>query len=333
MPGAHDRRGFFKQLLRDAVQAADEARSIFAWEDVVPRSEAEGWLPEGELRQETLPAPAAQRAASLDDVRDLCAELGLAACADEAEAAARASIRLTRNADGSSRLGGLPDVPAGFEWPRWEGEELAFLGQVQLDELPESSLPRRGTLLFFFALSSEPSGMSPSDAGACHVVFVAEEATERLERNTSLPQLAVEASAELTLPLEPPPAVEEAVDLEAWATLREQLAALQGVQVEDRAEDYHALHRLLGYPDGFAQGMELDAQLVGNGVDLMGAEGYTDPRVDELEPGAASWRLLFQLSSDNDLGVSLGYLGRLYVWIREDDLRAGRFDDVRAFVR
>jgi hypothetical protein len=78
--------------------------------------------------------------------------------------------------------------------------------------------------------------------------------------------------------------------------------------------------------------MELDAQLVAHGIDL-DDEPYASPRTDELSPGAADWRLLLQLSSDDEVGVELDYLERLFVWIRDEDLRSGRFDRVRAFVR
>jgi uncharacterized protein YwqG len=330
MGEAHDRRAFFKELLRGAVQAAGEVGSLIEPERPAADEEVSDAT---ELRQETVPAAAARRLASGDDLRELCAELGLEAWADEAVALARSSIRLTRGAGRGSRLGGVPDVPASFEWPRWQGEELTLVTQVHLAELPESALPRSGTLLVFFALAAEPAGQQPADAGGCSVMFVAEGPTDRADGHSALPELAVVPSAELTLPLEPASVVREAADLEAWMQLREQLAALQGVEAEDRAEDYHALHRLLGYPDTLADDMELDAQLVANGVDLTGADRYFDPRITDLEPGAADWRLLFQLSSDTDLGVSLGDYGRLYVWIREDDLRAGRFHGVRAFVR
>jgi hypothetical protein len=203
---------------------------------------------------------------------------------------------------------------------------------VRLDELPESPLPPSGTLLVFFALTSKPSGMRPWDGGACRVMHVADGPKERVERDRALAELPVVPSAELTLPLEPS-LLGDTADIGAWTRLRERLAALQEVELEETSAAYHALHRLLGYPDVLVDGMELEAQLVAHGVDLTGADHYVDARVEELRPGAASWRLLFQLSSDDDLGVALGDYERLYVWIREGDLASGRFDRVRAFVR
>jgi uncharacterized protein YwqG len=70
------------------------------------------------------------------------------------------------------------------------------------------------------------------------------------------------------------------------------------------------LHRLLGYPEELQARMELDCQLASHGTDLAG----------ELA-GASEWRLLLQLSTDDEVGFYWGDgLGRLYIWIRERDL-------------
>jgi hypothetical protein len=72
----------------------------------------------------------------------------------------RASIALrTRNAGaadrrpGATRLGGLPDLPAGATWPVRDGYEFDFIGQLGLDELApfdvEDRLPHQGLLSIF----------------------------------------------------------------------------------------------------------------------------------------------------------------------------------------
>src|SRR5687767_2161561 len=76
---------------------------------------------------------------------------------------------------GQSRIGGIPDVPAGFEWPRWApsrqredkfGEPwhpeaatpLGLIAQIDLSVLPQvdEGLPGRGWLYFFYDRYCEP---------------------------------------------------------------------------------------------------------------------------------------------------------------------------------
>jgi uncharacterized protein YwqG len=54
------------------------------------------------------------------------------------------------------------------------------------------------------------------------------------------------------------------------------------------------------------------------------------PRAEQLRTGAASWRLLLQLDTDDDLGWMWGDVGRLYFTIRQEDLAA--YDFSRAWM-
>jgi hypothetical protein len=55
---------------------------------------------------------------------------------------------------GKSRFGGLPDLPAGMDWPVCEAGPIPFLAQVNLAELPSTAgrelLPEHGMLSFFY---------------------------------------------------------------------------------------------------------------------------------------------------------------------------------------
>jgi uncharacterized protein YwqG len=56
--------------------------------------------------------------------------------------------------------------------------------------------------------------------------------------------------------------------------------------------------------------------------------GYQDPRAKALEAGAADWRLLLQVDSDENATMMWGDTGRVYFWMRDEDLRAARFERV-----
>lgn len=43
--------------------------------------------------------------------------------------------------------------------------------------------------------------------------------------------------------------------------------------------------------------------------------------------GAGDWHLLLQIDSDDDTGMMWGHAGRIYYWIREQDLMVRVFDE------
>jgi len=52
--------------------------------------------------------------------------------------------------------------------------------------------------------------------------------------------------------------------------------------------------------------LELECQLVTNGLYLGDLSGYKDPRRKELEPGADDWTLLIQIDSDDKAKMMWG---------------------------
>ena len=50
------------------------------------------------------------------------------------------------------------------------------------------------------------------------------------------------------------------------------------------------------------------------------------PKSQGLDKNAARWNLLLQVDSNEDIGMMWGDMGRLYLWITEEDLKACRFD-------
>lgn len=73
--------------------------------------------------------------------------------------------------------------------------------------------------------------------------------------------------------------------------------------------------------------MELECQLVTNGLYCGDSSGYKDPRAESLKAGAANWKLLLQLVSDDDLGVMWGDSGTVYFWVEEQAASVGRFEN------
>lgn len=238
---------------------------------------------------------------------------------------------------GVSRFGGEPDFPVDGEWPSNRGRPLDFLLQVNLSEVSpfdgSALLPSSGLLSFFYDLQEQPWGFDPNDLGGFRVVF--SPPTTRLaprevpNAEYRWPEMGISFCQTSTLPHVGSRAMER---FESEANLSEQ----QWERYLDFVEEYEAQfypqgsgrHRLLGHSANVQGDMQLEAQLVTNGLYCGDQTGYEDPRARGLEDGADEWMLLLQLDSDDGADFMWGDGGMLYFWIRSGDLRQHRFDKV-----
>jgi hypothetical protein len=321
-----DRRGFFKELLREAVGVAQELSSTVQ----------AAMEPDDDDRVPPSPARPATAVVDEETLLELSCDVGLAHRADDLRRCARVSVRLTRDGVPSrSRLGGVPELPPGFVWPSWRGRELGFLAQVDLAEVtaidPDTPCPHRGLMLFFYDLSTRPSGLSPADRGSCRVLVVDGDLRAAEAHAPALRGSPLELSRELMLPgawsFEA-----EALELtyeerDAWDELRERLANAQGVELEETSADRIALHRLLGYHEEIGREVAVDCALAAAGIDAQDTEVDGAHR-DAMDIDAREWRLLLQVSAEHS-----AWFERLYVLIRDGELRTSTFDGAWAVCR
>lgn len=303
-----------------------------------------------------------------EDLRELLAAADLSRIADAVERLALPSVRLTtRLVDeaamplGASKIGGLPDLPPGQAWPeveislpapgppgssapnlvpamRQERIALGFIAQFNLVEVApydvEGLLPPAGMLYFFFS----QEGYFNAERFAESWKVLAYDGDLAALRRVPPPHnlladeryraRAVAFSREITLPRDFPPAPEMVgrpgpgaglTDSEdgAYRRVREQLAGVAEGQG-------YTFHRLLGHPEPVQDEMQLECQLESHGLTI-GAGG---PRAAALAPGAADWRLLLQIDTD-EAGDAFGWgdCGRIYYWIRRQAVPRRDFAD------
>lgn len=233
---------------------------------------------------------------------------------------------------GTSKLGGKPDLPPGFNWPVFEDSPLSFLAQLNLLDFKqydtEGILPPEGMLYFFYNNEKQPWGFDPADRGNWLVAY-SKMPYQQLSRTIPPPELyrnGMFKTGKLSFYLED--------TLPGWEALPIQSLNLDGEELDKYlllAEQVNSLndpiiHRLLGYPQEFQGEMQLECQLVSHGLYMGDADAYNDPRVNELKPGARNWQLLFQLDSEQNLGMFWGDVGRLYFWISQDALKTRHFE-------
>jgi uncharacterized protein YwqG len=264
----------------------------------------------------------------------------------------------------ASKFGGVPRVPRAFEWPHWNATlwlesqirfheqymmmpwakgaiahrkeqldqpefPLAFLAQLNLAEVnaisADLNLPSTGQLLFFCDLANSTWGFDPASRGSSLVLHISDdeplelgETPDNLDEEHKYVPCSLELELEQTLSTDLHP---YGVDLQTYEN--DQYESL----IESLIRQIRPIHRLGGFPEIIQNPMELECQLVTNGLYCGDSSGYNDPRAKVLQTGAADWRLLLQIDTDDEPGWMWGDCGRLYFWMREADIRSRSFEN------
>jgi uncharacterized protein YwqG len=242
-----------------------------------------------------------------------------------------APISIDRLNAGQSRFGGLPDLPRDFQWPRYDGLALSFIAQLDLADIaaqaPVLPLPVVGSLAFFYDSEQRTWGFDPKDRGSAVVAYFPGPASALVRTaipadvsGGQFPCCALTYTPDQNLP-------------DAWSLYYDpelsenERTLLFNYQDAVRDVSNAPRHRIGGHADCVQRPMELECQLVTNGLYCGSAAGYEDPRAPILAAGARDWRLLLQIDTDDNAAMMWGDCGTIYYWVREEDLRAQDFDN------
>lgn len=244
-----------------------------------------------------------------------------------------------------THFGGAPLLPPDFIWPEYGGRPLSFLAQIDCAEMhpldQEQLLPEHGILSFFYELDSQKWGYDPQDAGCARVYWFAE--TSELHE-TAPPQML---APEFRLPLISASAV-RMFDLPSYS----EGAAYYGLDAllpdEDNYDAFDEYERcrcgwendirikLLGYADEIQGDMLYECEAVSRGYNLgSGPLSLPEAEQQEILEKAQDWILLFQLDTleTDNFYLMFGDSGRIYFFIRREDLAARRFDRVQLILQ
>jgi uncharacterized protein YwqG len=242
------------------------------------------------------------------------------------------SLQIIRSANLTrSHLGGQVTVNLEREPPKLNGALIPLIAQLDLEEISACHvfdwLPKFGTLLFFYDYKSQASwGFDPKDKDTFSVIYVETRADPILhesttERSENMQAVSVEFREKKSFPSEERQQVRSlnlsGKEFEQW------------IKFEHEAFDGEHQHQIGGFPSNIqSDAMELECQLVSNGIYCGGPEGYSDPRVPKLSNGQLDWRLLLQIDTDEEnLNVMWGDSGRLYFWVRHQEASMGQFQN------
>ena len=237
----------------------------------------------------------------------------------------------------STHFGGQPDVPADFQWPRYQGKgynyeceerPLTFLAQFNCAEFTALDarhiLPDHGLLSFFYEMDSQPWGFAPEHKGGLKVYWFEDLSTlsraefpEDMEEDFQFPAINIKAHTDLSYP--------------GWSDFIQKFPeedddeAFESVQKELNIEEPEECSKLLGWADVIQDSMYEECDLVTKGYYLGNPEGYAKITPDDRQAAETAmdrWQLLFQLDmvETDDFELMFGDCGRLYVFIKKEDL-------------
>lgn len=227
---------------------------------------------------------------------------------------------------GQSKIGGQPDLPKNQTWFKENnGKSLGFLAQINLSEARQfdksSQLPSTGLLYFFYSAEQEAWGFDPKDKDKFKVFYFNGNLTdlERSDFPSDLPEHSKYKTCKLSFA--------NSISAPNWES-----DIVNGLLTSEEQDAYVELTvdgeitKLLGHADNIQGTMEDECQLVTNGLYCGDPSGYNDPRAEGLKKDANQWILLFQIDSIDKAGMMWGDVGRVYFWIKKDDLKKKDFD-------
>lgn len=273
-------------------------------------------------------------------IRAACRKAGRAWLAPKIMSLAKPCVRLALNrvpdeehTVGKTRVGGLPDLPADFDWPHWKNEPLSFLAQIELEALSgfpgTDVLPSQGLLSFFYDPLQSTWGFDPQDAGSWRVIWTESKNLAPHPLPAELPcegrfdACAAEFLTDVSLP------AWDSVVVNSWKLRKLHTKCYSIIEDELRGEaDLGTVSWLLGHADPIQNDMQIECALVTNGLCCGDASSFHDARAKVFAREAPRWRLLLQLASEEQAGMMWGDAGCLYFWIHEQDLARRQFDRV-----
>ena len=245
---------------------------------------------------------------------------------------------------GGSRIGGIPDLPEGIEWPwcRYTKVKkkffglgkavktevafpMSFIAQLNCAEFNQlegaKDYPNEGMLYFFYNNDQSAWGFDPKDKAHFKVFFYNGDlkTLKPTAFPTELPEAGRFKGASLTF--------EEDYSVPSW-----EHGVYENLSDEDQDWFFDTflpdkeINKLGGHPNQIQGEMSLECELVTNGLYCGNPSGYNDPKAEALAPKAKFWQLLLQVDSNSALDMMWGDAGRLYFWIREQDLKNRDFD-------
>jgi uncharacterized protein YwqG len=227
---------------------------------------------------------------------------------------------------------------------------LIFVAQINLAEAwhagpLDPDFPRSGLLTIFYDALEAPMGYDPADHVGYRVLFHTSDSALLTRRASPAELTAVIGEA----PFAPLRCLAQAclaplpIETAHFASLNFDETTLDAIQewwgggdesmyAGEDGTDWRC-HRVGGWPTPLQGDMQTKCALVAAGYYCGDGDAYSAAETEPVRATAGEWLLLAQIGSDEKSAMSWGSYGRLYVWIRRQDLVARRFEAARIILQ
>lgn len=246
----------------------------------------------------------------------------------------------------SSKIGGNPSVPAGFEWPTyhagWFEEDeyvpLTFFAQFNMEELAQYDkdgiFPKKGMLSFFYCVTDEDLfyGTDPRDKGSARVFYfedieslVPAEFPEELSEEFRISEKAVSFKEGTSYPTSE--VLFDRYEGFNWDDYHECMEENGFFDDED-----YCTQKLLGHADYVQHCAEYYCEMLHRGLDATFPDGQVITKEDEkaMYGEVENWVQLLQIdpgSSEYDDVICVD--GNIHFFIKKEDLKALDFEKIQ----
>jgi len=229
---------------------------------------------------------------------------------------------------GISKIGGIPDLPAAITWPNDLYENpLSFIAQLDFAEVKPfdtyNVLPETGYLFVFYDPYQEMGGYSLDEKPLFRVLYfdgpgealIRTPFPEGLEDFGKYKPCSLKGEVQLSMPFK-------------WGKDFSFLSKEERDIYGEKVWLGGYINKSLGRADNMQGEMEGLCQMVTNGFYPDKKEAYDAPENAALRAGEKDWLLLLQIDSNEAAcGMRWADMGRLYFWIKKQDLLKRNFDD------
>jgi len=241
------------------------------------------------------------------------------------------AIKLSRSVShANSKLGGNPIVDENeFSWPMSNGKPLNFLAQLDLAEMSKEHnfdwLGQSGAVLFFYDF--EAWGFDPSHRGCWRVIYQKSPKTEvvfpeKFEKEFDVKECFLIPSKTQVLPHY------DDVSVEKLRLTNKETDLYRKIKDDFDAHGDFSYHQVGGYPNP-VQGnmMQFESEKASKGLYIGDGEVYENAKQSDYLLAEEKWELLFQVDSEDDLGLNWGDCGMIYFWVEKEKSTVNNFND------